>query len=173
MSRVAALLDGLPDHARDLRLNVASLLGEGGALEAHRRYGVALAAACASPHAGLRDALAADAADAGAAPGVLEDARTAAALMAMNNVYYRFRHQIGKESYAGKPARLRMTRLGAARSEKVDLELYSLAVSAINGCEFCVRAHEEAVLKGGLGEDHVHDAVRLAAAVHAASRALA
>jgi alkyl hydroperoxide reductase subunit D len=171
MERTKSLLERLPDFARDLRLNVTSMM-EGGALDLRQRYGVAVAAAASSPHAELREALVLDAGDAGVEPGTVDDARAAAALMAMNNVYYRFRHQVGKESYATKPARLRMARLGAPKSTKVDSELFALAVSAINGCEFCVKAHEDVVTKGGLTDEHVHDAVRLAAAVHAASRAL-
>jgi alkyl hydroperoxide reductase subunit D len=99
-------------------------------------------------------------------------ASAAAALMAMNNVYYRFRHMVGKPAYAQKPARLRMNRLAKPLTSRADLELFSLAVSAINGCEVCVQAHERAVLEAGLSEDHVHDAVRIAATVHAAAVAL-
>jgi alkyl hydroperoxide reductase subunit D len=89
--------------------------------------------------------------------------------MAMNNVYYRFRHLIGKPSYSDRPARLRMNRLGRPATNKVDFELFSLAVSAINGCETCLKAHEAVVVAGGLGEDQVHDAVRIASTVHAAA----
>jgi lipoyl-dependent peroxiredoxin subunit D len=55
---------------------------------------------------------------------------------------------------------------------KVDFELFSLAVSAINACEACIQSHEKVVVEGGLTEDHVHDAVRIAATVHAAAVAL-
>jgi alkyl hydroperoxide reductase subunit D len=65
-----------------------------------------------------------------------------------------------------------MNRLVQPAGSKVDFELYALAVSAINGCEACVQAHERAVLEGGLTEDHVHDAVRIAATVTAAAVAL-
>jgi lipoyl-dependent peroxiredoxin subunit D len=92
--------------------------------------------------------------------------------MAMNNVYYRFRHLVGKESYGQKPARLRMNRLVKPVTTKVDFELFSLAVSAINACEACIQSHEKVVVEGGLTEDHVHDAVRIAATVHAAAVAL-
>ena len=102
----------------------------------------------------------------------MEDARAAAALMAMNNVYYRFRHMVGKPAYSQRPARLRMQRIAQALTSKADFELYCLAVSAINGCETCVQAHEHAVVEGGLTEEHVHDAVRIAAVVHAAAVAL-
>lgn len=92
--------------------------------------------------------------------------------MAMNNVYYRFRHMVSKPSYQMKSPRLRMNRLVQVLGSKADFELISLAVSAIGGCEACVKAHEQAVLEGGLSEDQVHDAVRVAATVNAAATAL-
>jgi alkyl hydroperoxide reductase subunit D len=79
---------------------------------------------------------------------------------------------VGKPSYGDKPARLRMNRLAKPATNKVDFELFSLAVSAINGCEMCVRSHEKVVLEGGLTEDHVHEAVRIAATLHAAAVSL-
>lgn len=103
---------------------------------------------------------------------VLEDARAAAALMAMNNVYYRFRHMLGKETYTTRPARLRMNRIAKPATNKVDFELFCLAVSAINGCEACVKSHEHNVIEGGLTEDHVHDAVRIASVIHGVAVAL-
>src|SRR5579885_1740179 len=92
--------------------------------------------------------------------------------MGMNNVYYRFRHLIGSASYADKPARLRMNRIAKPAASKVDFELYCLAVSAINGCATCRQAHETVVLKGGLTDEHVHDAVRIASTIHGAAVAL-
>jgi alkyl hydroperoxide reductase subunit D len=132
---------------------------------------VAIAAAIASRSPALREALTA-AARAEVDQAVVEDARAAAALMAMNNVYYRFRHLVGKPAYGQKPARLRMNRLVQPATSRADFELTCLAVSALAGCEACLRAHEAAVLEGGLTEDHVHDAVRIAATVHAAAVAL-
>jgi lipoyl-dependent peroxiredoxin subunit D len=167
---IEAIRGALPEAARDIKLNLQSVL-TGGALTNEQRWGVALAAAFATRNRQLTEAVLSDAAEA-VAPAVIEDAKAAAALMAMNNVYYRFRHMIGKESYAQKPARLRMNRIAQPAASKIDFELFSLAVSAINGCEACVRAHEKAVLDGGLGEDHVHDAVRIAATLQAAAVAL-
>ena len=132
---------------------------------------MAVAAAATARAPRLLEAVIADArSDAGEA--VVEDGLAAAALMAMNNVYYRFRHMVGNPAYSQKPARLRMNRLGKPATSKADLELYALAVSAINNCEACVQAHEKAVLDGGLTEDHVHDAVRLAAVIYATGLAL-
>jgi alkyl hydroperoxide reductase subunit D len=102
---------------------------------------------------------------------VIEDALAAAGLMAMNNVYYRFRHLVGKPSYGEKPARLRMNRIARPATNKADFELFCLAVSAINGCETCIRAHE-AIVVPTLSEQHVHDAVRVASVVNAVAVAL-
>lgn len=170
MAALDAVRAALPDAARDIKLNLQAVL-QPGALSPAQRWGVALASALATRQQALARAVLADAA-AEVEPAVLEDARAAAALMAMNNVFYRFRHMIGKPGYAARPARLRMNRLASPAGARVDFELFALAVSAINGCEACLRAHEEAVLAGGLGEEHVHDAVRIAATVQAAAVAL-
>jgi lipoyl-dependent peroxiredoxin subunit D len=170
MAALDALRDALPEAARDLRLNLSSIL-ESSSLSEAQRWGVAAASALVSGNARLREMIVTDA-KAAVGADVLDDAVAAAALMGMNNVYYRFRHVVGKASYATKPARLRMNRLGAPKTNKADLELFCLAVSAINNCEMCVRSHEEAVLKAGLNEEHVHDAVRLAATVSGLAAAL-
>jgi alkyl hydroperoxide reductase subunit D len=168
---LAALRERLPDAAKDIKLNLQSVLGPGGALTSGQRWGVALAAALASRHAGLSGAVLAEARrEAGDA--VVDDAVAAASLMGMNNVFYRFKHRIGKAAYQDKPARLRMNRLAKPLTNKLDFELFSLAVSAINDCESCVRAHEQAVTDGGLSDDAVMDATRVAATIHAAAVAL-
>lgn len=170
MTNLESIRHALPEAAKDLRLNLQSVLAPG-TLSAAQRWGIAIACAMAARSSTLRDALIADA-RAEVDDSVVEDALAAASLMAMNNVYYRFRHVIGKSLYSEKPARLRMTRLAKPSTNKLDFELICLAVSAINGCEACVRAHENAVLEGGLHEDHVHDAVRIAATIHGVAVAL-
>jgi alkyl hydroperoxide reductase subunit D len=170
MRAVDAIREAIPETARDIALNVQAVLTEG-SLTPAQRWGVAVASAAAARNRVLLEAVTADAsAEAGAA--VVEDALAAASLMAMNNVYYRFRHMVGKPVYARKAARLRMNRLARPATSKADLELFSLAASVINGCEVCVQAHEQAVREGGLTEDNVHDAVRIAATIHAAAVAL-
>ena len=164
----------MPEVARDIKLNLQAVLRET-TLSAPQKWGVAVAAAAAARNERLRVAVIADALRE-VAPAVVDDALAAAALMAMNNVYYRFRHLVGqekgKEGYAQKPARLRMNRMVKPAGSKVDFELFSLAVSAINGCGACMSAHEQVVTVGGLTEDQVHDAVRIAATVNAAAVAL-
>jgi alkyl hydroperoxide reductase subunit D len=165
-----ALRNSIPEAAKDIRVNLQTVL-QANALSPAQRWGVAIASASAARHSELRDALI-EAARGEVDEAVVEDALAAAALMAMNNVYYRFRHLVGKPSYATMPARLRMNRLVQPSTTKVDFELISLAVSAINGCEVCIRAHEQVVVTAGLGEEAVHDAVRIAATVNAAAVAL-
>ena len=165
-----AIREALPDSAKDIKLNLQSVLAES-TLAPAQRWGVAVASAATARNRALLDAMTAGAL-AQVDATVVDDALAAAALMAMNNVYYRFRHMVGKPAYAQKPARLRMNRLGKPATSRVDLELFSLAASAINGCEICVQSHEKAVLDGGLSEDQIHDAVRIAAVVHAAAVAL-
>ncbi|HVV52635.1 MAG TPA: carboxymuconolactone decarboxylase family protein [Polyangia bacterium] len=170
MSLLDEAREALPDAARDLKLNLQAVLAES-SLSPAQRWGTAVAAAVASRNARLREAVLAEArtqTDAAA----LDDGLAAAALMGMNNVYYRFRHLIGRDVYADKPARLRMNRIAKPAGPKLDFELFCLAVSAINGCETCLKSHEQVVLAGGLGEDQVHDAVRIAAVVHGAAVAL-
>lgn len=166
-----ALLEQLPEVARDLRLNLSAVL-EVETLTPAQRWGVAVASALAARNQGLAAALSDGARAAGVSEAALEDARAAAALMAMTTVYYRFRHVVGKGSYGQKPARLRMQRLAKPATTKGDLELLSLAAAAIENCEACIQAHEAAVLHAGLTEDQVHDAVRIAAVVHGVASVL-
>lgn len=170
MSALETLRDRLPEEAKDLRLNLQSLLS-GTTLTPAQRWGVALAVAYASKHEELARALQ-EAALAETSQAVVSDALAAASLMAMNNVFYRFRHIIGKDTYNERPARLRMNRLANPASNRTDFELMSLAVSAVANCEVCVKAHERVVLEAGLTEDHVLEAVRIAAVVNATATGL-
>lgn len=170
MNRIDAIREQIPDAARDLKINLSTVLGEGSLTEA-QKWGTAVACALAARNEPLARAILAEATER-VDPAVVDDARAAAALMAMNNVYYRFRHMIGKESYSQLPARLRMQRIARPLGSKVDFELFCLAVSAINGCEACMRSHEKVVIDGGLSEAQVHDAIRIAAAIHGAAVAL-
>ncbi|HZF39075.1 MAG TPA: carboxymuconolactone decarboxylase family protein [Blastocatellia bacterium] len=170
MSEIEKLREQLPDAARDIRLNLQTVF-QSASLTPAQTWGAALASAIATRNGELARAVFAEA-QSNVDANVIEDARAAAALMAMNNVYYRFRHLVGKESYATKPARLRMNWIGKPMTNKTDFELFCLAVSAINGCEVCVRSHEQVVTAGGISEDQVHDAVRIAATIQAAAVSL-
>jgi len=161
----------MPDECKDLRLNLSSVLAGETSLSEAQRWGTALASASSTRSVDLQRALALDALAHVALP-VLEDARAAAALMAMNNVYYRFRQLVGKDGYESLRPGLRMNRIAQPATNQLDFELFSLAVSAINGCGACVQAHEAALLAGGISQAQVHDAVRIAAVISAAAQVL-
>jgi alkyl hydroperoxide reductase subunit D len=165
---LAELKSSIPDYAKDLRLNLDSVLSEGGAPGLSRKQIalIALASALASRHAPLTAVLALDAA-AHADEAELSGARTAAAIMAMNNVYYRFTHLVSDPEYATLRAGLRMNAMANPGGSKLDFELCSLAVSAINGCGMCMDSHEKTLRKHELTAQAVQSAVRIAAVVHA------
>jgi alkyl hydroperoxide reductase subunit D len=164
------LREAIPEYARDLKVNLQTTL-QSETLSAAQRWGVAVSAAGAAGNARLRDALIEEARKE-VGGGVVEDALASVAMMGMNNIFYRFRHLVGKPEYAQKPARLRMTRIAKPATNKLDFELFCLVVSAINGCEACVQAHENTATQAGLSQDAVHDAMRIAATVHGAAVAL-
>jgi len=173
MITLDTIRDAIPDYARDLRLNLGSVLTTSGApgLSEKQIWAVALASAIASRNGELTrdiEALAATHLDATYVNG----ARAAAAVMGMNNVYYRFLHLVEDPEYAQLPARLRMNVIGNPGIDKVDFELLSLAVSAINGCGTCVASHERQLRKHELTRETVQSAVRIAATVHAVARVL-
>lgn len=170
MEHVQKIREQLPEAAKDLKLNLSNVL-EQGSLSESQRWAIGLATAIATRHEGLIRAIAADAA-LKLTPEVIDDAKAAAALMGMNNVYYRFKHFMNREEYEQSPARLRMQRIAKPASNKVDFELFCLAVSAIHGCEMCVNSHEKVVREGGMTVENVVDAVRIAATIHGVANAL-
>jgi lipoyl-dependent peroxiredoxin subunit D len=165
---LSELKASIPDYAKDLRLNLDSVLNESGApgLSSKQIGLIALASAISSRHAPLTSALAAEAAKSASAQE-LSGARTAAALMAMNNVYYRFTHLVGDHEYQTMRANLRMNAMANPGCDKVDFELCSLAVSAINGCGMCMDSHEKTLRKHDVPAQAVQSAVRIAAVINA------
>jgi len=172
MPQVDALRETIKEPAKDMKLNLGNIASSD-FLEAEQIWGVALASAYYLREPRLIEAILADAKASGASEALIEDAQAAAAIMGMNTVYYRFRHLVGKESYGKKPARLRMQGLARPKTSKGNFELFSLAIAALAGCEACIKAHEASVQQHGMGEEQVHDAVRIAAILGGAAVALA
>ena len=173
MITLDTLRDAIPDYARDLKLNLGSVLAPTGApgLTEKQIWAVALASAIASRNVAFtRDIESLAAAHLGGAD--LDGARAAASIMGMNNIYYRFLHLVEDAEYAQMPARLRMNVIGNPGIDKQDFELLSLAVSAINGCGTCVASHERTLRRHGMGREAVQSAVRIAATIHAVARVL-
>ncbi len=169
---IEALKNRLPDYAKDLRINLG-VIGSSTVLSPQQAWGTALTAAVTSKNREVVDAIAAEAATHLSADAATA-ARGAAAIMGMNNVYYRFQHTMGDQGgYRDMPARLRMQIIGKPGVDHLDFELWCLAASAITGCEMCVQAHERTVRDKGGTAEHVQDAVRIAAVVHAVALTLA
>jgi alkyl hydroperoxide reductase subunit D len=70
------------------------------------------------------------------------------------------------------PARLRMNILANPGIDKLDFELLSLAVSAVNGCGLCISSHEKKLRAHGYTREMIQSAVRIAATVHAVAGVL-
>jgi alkyl hydroperoxide reductase subunit D len=168
MASLESLRACVPDYAKDLRLNLESVLSESGApgLEPKQARAVALASAIASRHRPLVEALEASAGEL-LSPAELGGARAAAAMMAMTNVYYRFTHLASNKEYETLRAGLRMNVMRDPGIDKASFELCALAVSAINGCGACVDSHEKTLRDHGVSAQGVQSAVRIASVVHA------
>ena len=158
----------LPDYAKDLRLNIDSVLAETGApgLNDLQIRAIALASAIASRNPRLTAVIDGFAAEK-LGEAELAGARAAAAMMAMTNVYYRFTHNAANKEYETLRAGLRMNVMANPGIDKIAFELASLAVSAINGCSRCVDSHEKTVREHGVSAQGVQSAVRIASVVHA------
>lgn len=164
------LARALPDYAKDLRLNIGSLLTEPG-LTDQQRHGLFVACAHATGNPQMVAAAEAEARS-HLSDAAMTAAKAAASIMAMNNVYYRFVHLSANRDYATLPARLRMNVIGAPGIEKVDFELFSLAVSAINGCGMCIDAHEKVLRDHNVPVTTIQAAVRIGSVVNAVSKTL-
>jgi alkyl hydroperoxide reductase subunit D len=167
---IEALKDALPDYAKDLKLNLSSLAQES-LLTEQQRAGAFVATALAARNETTTAAVLASFAPS-LSPEALAAAKAAAAIMAMNNIYYRFTHLASAEDYKTLPARLRMNVIGKPGVDKVDFELWCLAVSAINGCGVCIDSHEKILRDAGLSAEQIQAAVRIAAVVHAVAATL-
>ncbi|MDG5803459.1 MULTISPECIES: alkyl hydroperoxide reductase [Streptomyces] len=160
-----ALKSAIPDYAKDLRLNLGSVIGNS-ELPAQQLWGTVLATAIASRSAVVLRELAPEA-RANLSPEAYTAAKSAAAVMAMNNVFYRTRHLLSDHEYGNLRAGLRMNVLGNPGVDKVDFELWSFAVSAINGCGLCLDSHEQVLRKAGVDRETVQEAFKIASVIEA------
>ena len=170
---IATLREEIKDFAKDTRINLGTVLNEEGApgLTQSQIYGIALSLAYSLKNKKLTEALLED------AVGTLSDehivaAQSAASIMAMNNIYYRSLHLIENEELSKMPAKLRMNVIGRPGIEKVDFELYSLAVSALSGCGMCLKAHVNELQKAGMTNEGIQSSLRIAAVINAAAHAI-
>lgn len=163
--------ENIPDYGKDIRLNLDTILTVTGApgLTFNQIAGIALACGYAVLDTKLSKVL--EEYFVSVEQQLFISAKSAATIMAMNNIYYRFLHLADDKEFSKMPARLRMNVIGRPGVEKVDFELMSLAVSAISGCGMCINTHIEEVRKAGIGNEGIQSAIRIAAVINAAKTA--
>lgn len=168
---LSLLEKGNSRYVRDLKLNFTSTLTSSHLSEKECAL-VALSIAVNNNNAVLINFLEKHALEKGATAEEIAEAAGCASLLALNNVFYRFRHFTGKEKYTQIPARVRMQLMSSPVTGKEFFELMSIAVSAVNGCEMCVNAHEKSILALGSTEERVFDAVRIASIITATGKVI-
>lgn len=160
------LIGSLPAYAKDLKLNFSSLVRQNTELTPQQLWGTIVASAIATRNAELTAAVIEEASTV-ITPVALDAAKAAAAIMGMNNIYYRFHHLTDNAKYATLPARLRMNVLRGHNVDHNDFELWCLAVSAINACGKCVASHEGVLRQKGVTEELINAAIRVTSVIHA------
>ena len=158
-----ALLDVDAKYIRDLKINVGNVLNNTQYLNKKEALLLALAVAVNEKHTALSESFSRQALEAGANEGELAEIVACTSLMNTNNIFYRFRHFTNKEFYQNHPAGIKMSSMMNPVLGKEFFELVSLVISAVNGCELCVRSHEQSVLQHGSSEARVLEAVKLGA----------
>jgi alkyl hydroperoxide reductase subunit D len=163
------LKGGLPEFAKDLKLNLGSL-ARSTELSEQQLWGTFVATAAATRNDQVISEITEEA-KTHLSDEAYNAALAAASIMAMNNVAYRARGWLG-DDYSQVRMGLRMNVISKPGIEKADFELFSLAVSTINGCEHCTVAHEKTVREEGLTKEQVFEAVKVAATVQGVAQAL-
>ncbi len=174
INNLEGIKNALGAYAKDIKLNLSSVLREApeSGLSMKQIAGIALSSAYATKDAniiaGIEGEFAGD-----FEAHELEAVKAATTIMAMNNIYYRFLHLVSGEDYGRMPAGLRMNVIGNPGIDKIDFELYSLAVSAINGCGMCIDAHVAQLEKAGVSKSGVQHSIKISAVINAAAQAFA
>ncbi len=162
----------IQDYAKDIRVNLGNVVNASATgLSEAQAYGIALACAYSSKNKILIENILSDVQNK-LSPEQINAAKIAATLMAMNNVYYRFTHLVSDEEFQKMPAGLRMQGIANHGIDKLDFELYSLAISAINGCGMCMDSHTKSAQNHGATKQMVQSSVKIGAVIFATAQAL-
>lgn len=160
-----AYVKGDHKYIRDLRINLKNALQSPNLGGNKQAYLIALAVAVNEKNNHLITAFSELARKEGATQTDIAEIHANTSLLASLNVFYRFRHFSENKAYEDMPANIKMTIMARPVLGKVFFELVALAVSAVNGCEVCVRNHEKSVRMEGGSQEMIFDAIRLAAVV--------
>ncbi|OBK25647.1 alkyl hydroperoxide reductase [Mycobacterium asiaticum] len=163
------LKDALPEYAKDLKLNLGSI-SRTTALDEEQLWGTLLASAAATRNARVLSEIGGEAAD-NLSAEAYNAALGAASIMGMNNVFYRGRGFLEGKYDDLRPG-LRMNIIGNPGVDKANFELWSFAVSSINGCSHCMVAHEHTLRESGVEREAVFEALKVAAIVSGVAQAI-
>lgn len=151
-------------YLKDLRINLNNALSYSN-LTRQESLLLGLATAINDKNTSLIESFTTLAYKEGIPDGQVAEVYACVSIMNVNNVFYRFRHFTQKDYYNQTPAGIKMNVMINPVLGKEFFELMSLALSALNGCELCVNAHEQSVIKHGGTEPRIYDAVRLVSVV--------
>ena len=166
---VENLKEALPEYAKDLKLNLGSV-SRSTVLSTEQLWGALLASAAATRNTEVLAEIGAEAADELSAEAY-QAALGAASIMGMNNVFYRGRGFLDGKYDDLRPG-LRMNIIGNPGVDNANFELWSFAVSSINGCGHCVTAHEHALREAGVDREVILEALKVAAIVTGVAQAI-
>lgn len=170
-SSLETMANGESKYVRDLRINLKNAIKSEHVSEKEAML-IALATAINEKNKPLIKSFTELAKEKEATDAEIAEMHACTSLLSVNNVFYRFRHFAEKESYNSMPARIKMNIMMNPVTGKEFFELVSLVVSAVNGCEQCVKSHEASVLNQGGTEERIFDAIRLGAIVRGLSQVL-
>ena len=151
-------------YLRDLKINLGNAL-QYQTLSKKESYLLALSVAINEKNKLAIESFTKLAINEGSIEAEIAETYACVSLLNANNVLYRFRHFTKKDVYQNSPAGIKMSIMMNPVFGKEFFELMSLAVSALNGCELCVNAHEASLLKLGTSENRIFDAIKLTAIV--------
>lgn len=171
MSSLEDLRQSLPEPAKDLKLNLQTVL-RGESLGAEQALGCALASALFIREADVAAALLEEMQGKGVDAALIDDAKAAASIMAMNTTYYRTQHLLEDDVFTKSPAKLRMNRMMSPASSKLNFELFSMSCAALSGCQMCLKSHQQSLKQHDATDDNVHDSVRIAAVINGVATGL-
>lgn len=168
MNWVNVIKEGLPDYAKDTKLNLDAVLLRS-SLDPVIAQGCALAAAFATGNGRLSTAIDAEIDDRKEADAAL----TAATIMAQNNIWYPYVEMAEDPALKGLPAGLRMNGIiNHGGTSRANFEAYSLAASIVGKCHFCVKAHYDTLKKEGMTVEQLRDIGRIAAVINSVAKVL-
>ena len=162
---VEIIKDSIPDHSKDIKLNLDAVINRS-LLSVEDTHACAFAAALAAGNGELAFAIMTSG-ELDNFKAETEAAKTAASLMAMNNVWYPFVEMCNDPELKGLPAGLRMNAYATHGGvSKKKFELYALVASIIGKCHFCVKNHYDVLRKEGMTVQELHHAGKIAAVIN-------